>query len=97
MTINAFGKLMQTALPLFTLILTVSDAEFATISTSLLAAGAGLTTPIGAGGYMLSAGTITAGTAGLLAFGSIATVGFGVVAILKRVKWGQRQKTNRKR
>jgi hypothetical protein len=95
MTINSFGSLMQSTLPLFDVTLTITDAEFAKVTGLAASAGVSLAALGGGGIWMLCAGA-AAGPVGLVAFAGCATVALGTAAIVEGVKWGKRQETNRK-
>lgn len=93
-TINSFGALMQSTLPLFSATLSISDAEFTHIPILAAFAGASLLTTGSAGIWALSATAGALGPLGLLGGAAIATVAFGTAAIVESVKWGERQRTN---
>jgi hypothetical protein len=94
MTINSFGTLMQSTLPLFDITLNITDKEFATVSTLVAGASVGLLATGGAGLWMWTAGAAT-GPVGLLAVTGISTLALGTAAIREGLKWGERQKNNR--
>jgi hypothetical protein len=49
MTINVFGTLMQTTLPLFTVSLNITDKKFSEVTSLIAKAGVGLVATGGAG------------------------------------------------
>lgn len=95
MTVNAFGTLMQSTLPLFDETLTITDGEFTTIVTLSATAGAGIIAAAG-GGVWWTVGATTLGGPIVVGVAGAVAVGFGIGAIVEGVKWGNRQKTNRK-
>jgi hypothetical protein len=94
-TINSFGSLMQSTMPLFSATLAISDAEFATVTGLAVAGGVGLA-GLGGGGVWLWASGSAAGPLGLLAASAVTAVAFGAAAVFEGVKWGKRQKIARK-
>src|SRR5436189_5453327 len=93
-TINTFGNLMQTTLPLFDVTLAVKDEEFSTVAGLSGITGLSLATSIGAGGWMWL-GAASTGPLGLLAVAGTCAGAFGAATVVQGVKWNQRQKTNR--
>ncbi|OCK98866.1 uncharacterized protein K441DRAFT_653219 [Cenococcum geophilum 1.58] len=95
MTINSFGNLMQSTLPLFDVTLTISDAEFTSITALAAAAGVSGIATVSAAVWTLCSAAGALGPVGLLGGAAVATVAFSAAAIVEGVKWGDRQKTNR--
>ena len=97
MTVNTFGILMQSTLPLFNELYVVTDSEFATIATLSGIAGAGVVGLAGGGAWWaMAAAGAAGGPIGVMAAGGVIAVSFGVAAICEGVKWGNKQNTNRK-
>ena len=95
MTINSFGNLMQSTLPLFDVTLTISDDEFTSITALAAAAGVSGIATVSAAVWTLCSAAGVLGPVGLLGGAAVATVAFSAAAIVEGVKWGDRQKTNR--
>lgn len=87
---------MQTTLPFFKATLAITDAEFASVSSLAIGAGASLLTVGGAGVWYMTAGAAVAGPIGLMAAAGVASLALGTAAIIERARWSQKQKTNRK-
>lgn len=96
-TINAFGNLMQTTMPLFNVTLAITDAEFKEMAPLVTVAGLGLATAVAAGSWIYFGAAAALGPVGLLgaAAGAIA-VAFGKNAIAEGAAWKRKQDTNRK-
>jgi hypothetical protein len=95
-TINAFGNLMQTTMPLFNVTLAITDAEFKEMAPLVTVAGLGLATAVAAGSWIYF-GAAAFGPVGLLgAAASAIAVAFGKNAIAEGAAWKRKQDTNRK-
>src|SRR5213083_1441506 len=96
-TINAFGNLMQTTMPLFKVTLAVTDAEFKEIAPKIAVAGVGLATALTAGGLIYFGAAAALGPIGLVgAAASVIGVAFGTNAAKEGAAWKQKQQTDRK-
>lgn len=95
LTVNTFGILMQSTLPLFNELYVVTDAEFATIATLSGVAGASVVAAAGGGiWWTMAAAGATTGPIGVVAVGGVFAFSFGVAAVVEGVKWGNKQDTN---
>ncbi|KAF2823261.1 hypothetical protein CC86DRAFT_469099 [Ophiobolus disseminans] len=92
-TVNAFGILMQSTLPLFDQLYTISDAEFSTVASLSLAAGGGVLASAGGVWWAMAASSV-GGPVAMIAAGAAVAVGCGVGAIVKGIEWGNKQKLN---
>jgi len=95
MTVNAFGILMQSTLPLFGETVTITDGEFAIIAALTGVAGAGALAAAGGSIWLTVAASSLGGPIAMMAVGGVVAVGCGVSAIVEGIKYNNRQKTNR--
>ncbi|KAK0716795.1 hypothetical protein B0T26DRAFT_267226 [Lasiosphaeria miniovina] len=94
-TINAFGNLMQTTMPLFRATLAVSDDELRDILPTLVIAGATAATAIGAGGLVYFGVASLFGPVGIIgAAASAAGLAFGSMGAKKGAEWMESQQNN---
>lgn len=96
-TINSFGSLMQTTMPLFHATLAISDEEFKDILPNLAIAGVGAAAAVAAGSFIYFGAATLLGPVGLVgaAAGAI-SLAFGAKGAKKGTEWWEDQKTNRK-
>src|SRR4051794_1947531 len=89
-TINALGTLMQTTMPLFSVALSITDAEFKEIVPKIAAAGAGLAAAFTAGSLIYFGAAALLGPVGIVgAAASVIGAAFGTGAVKDGAAWNQ--------
>ncbi|KAH8903542.1 hypothetical protein BR93DRAFT_986246, partial [Coniochaeta sp. PMI_546] len=95
MTINSFGNLMQTTMPLFHVTLTISEEEFKEILPTIAIAGVGAAAAVAAGSLIYLGAASLLGPVGLVgaAAGAIG-IAFGKKGAQKGAEWKADKETN---
>lgn len=96
MTINSFGNLMQTTMPLFHVTLAISEEEFKEILPTIAIAGVGAAAAVAAGSLIYLGAASLLGPVGLVgaAAGAIG-IAFGKKGVQKGAEWKADKETNR--